>query len=704
MPPDGATGLHRNPPSIPLLWPVVGLFGLLACASLFLAGPQVEADEGSYLLGAAMLAGRSVVAAVDYFAGYSALLLPAFAFSRDPETIYHAALLINALLIASIPVALFRLTSHLWPQLEPRIHARAAMVACCHAPVLMLSQFAMSDNALLVLYAWLLASCVSLLRGPRYSTGAALGGIAGSLFLVHPRGLAMAAPALVVLSLSAVKFPERRRPLAIAWLAMAAVSMLHGPLEKLAGTLASATGAGGYSLAAMLEHLITPTDWPWLASNLAGCTTDAIVASLGLIVVALRAAGSALRSDRWSPQSLVLGAAVVATVGALLITAVFFVPPQRADQLAYGRYVLPTLVPLIAIGLVRLQGTPERRKRDLLWIVGAATAGIAMTAFAYDHLPAAAKASWNYVNSPLLYLAQVALPHLTAWLAISVCFAGALSIFALALHRGATRACATFGLLNLAFFALLWFRVTYPGSRDTASDRDVVDAARALSASVAGGVCLTLEPGVDGWHRTDVGWRLFPQFANASPGCVRGSVRTMAGPRPEDMRLVAVERPSPLPASAPLALFVQDGPEVEAFARSHTLFAAALLEPVPPNDRSAEVVVLGPPQPLRATVGAPLDLRIRVTNQGRTPLATIDARITPHPVLAGAYAGIEGDDDQLNFRASLPHAVAPGESVETDLRVGPFDRAGRYAVHVGIVQEHIAWFDGGTDVSIEIAP
>ncbi len=689
-----ATGGARG--STPLLWWMLGLFGMLAGASWFLNGPQVQADEGSYLLSAAMIVGRSILPTVDYYSGYSVLLLPAFAFSRDPDAIYHGALLINALMIATVPLALFRLTSSLWPRLETGVRARAALAATCYAPVLVLSQYTMSDNALICLHAWLLAMAASLLRQPRMAAGVTFGAIAGALFLVHPRGLVTATAVLAVLSLAAVRLGRIRPAMVLAWVMMFAVSMLHGPLERIAGTLHNMHG--GYSPMALLERLASPSAWPWLLSNFVGCTTDAVVASLGLFVIALRCVAAELRADRWSSPSVVLMAAVVAMGAGLFSTAAFFVPPERADQLAYGRYALPALVPLIAAGLVRLQDEAARG-RDLLWVFATAVVGVGITALAYEHLPPAAKANWNQINSPLLHLSQQLLPKSSAWMAILACFAGASSIIALAWRGSANRARAAFVVLNLAAFATFSSTTTYPGGRYFTGDRQVVGVARAFADGTSDGLCLDLDPALDGWQRTDLGWRLFPQIANVTNGCVRGVIQRLDAPAPADMRFVAVERPSPLPHSAPLALYVTDGPEVEAFASDHALLSIAALAPLAPADRSAKVTLEQPA--LRVETGATLDVRIRVVNGSSLTLTTVDPRVSANPILVGAY--VESTNGQMNFRASLPRPIAPAQGIEASLQLGPFDQPGRYAIHVGVVQELVAWFDGGVDTTIEVA-
>lgn len=694
----------------PLLrWLAFGLCLLLAGCGLFMLGPQVEADEGSYLLNAAMIAGRIPTnPSYGYYSGYSLLLLPAFLLQSQPTPIYHLALLINAVLLSSTPFALYRLTRVLWPNIDPRTHVVAATVAACCAPVLMLSQHTMSENALVPLYAWLLASGATLLHRDRVLTAVAFGTIAGFLFLVHPRGATMAAPTLSIFALFALVSRDHRRAMAIACVVAVAVAALHAPLEQFAGRT---QGSGGYSLSVVLAHFRAPGAWRWLAFNLVGTTTEAIVASFGLFVIALRAiaAGleSAWRNDEYRrmPQAAILLACASGMAVALLVTAAFFVPPERADQLAYGRYALPTLVPLLAIGLIRLHATRAQRLRDLAWAIAAGLIGIAISASAFTLLPAAAKANWNFVNSIALYLAQRFVPFIGAWAAIASCFVALMAVLCLCIRHSSRRAVTMYLAFNLAIAAVAWLTTTLPGSRYYAADRRVVEAARAFGATDGNRLCIAFGPGVDAWHRPDVGWRLFPQIAQHDAGrnCAHGTVMPLNSRPLPDTRLVAIERPSPLGTNIPLGLFVKNGLELERFGRTHELPPENALVPMPDADRQAGVVIENPATaPLLVPAGKPLDLHLRVTNRGTETWSAHDDGLLPYPVLAGAHVG-ESGEVRWNYRAPLPRSLAPGQSTDVSLRIGPIDRPGDYELHVGIVQEHVAWFAGGIDTTLEVA-
>ena len=467
-----------------------------------------------------MIAGRIPTnPSYGYYSGYSLLLLPAFLLQSQPTPIYHLALLINAVLLSSTPFALYRLTRVLWPNIDPRMHVVAATVAACCAPVLMLSQHTMSENALVPLYAWLLASGATLLHRDRVLTAVVFGTIAGFLFLVHPRGATMAAPTLSIFALFALVSRDRRRAMAIACVVAVAVAALHAPLEQFAGRT---QGSGGYSLSVVLAHFRAPGAWRWLAFNLVGTTTEAIVASFGLFVIALRAiaAGleSAWRNDEYRrmPQAAILLACASGMAVALLVTAAFFVPPERADQLAYGRYALPTLVPLLAIGLIRLHATRAQRLRDLAWAIAAGLIGIAISASAFTLLPAAAKANWSFVNSIALYLAQRFVPFIGAWAAIASCFVALMAVLCLCIRHSSRRAVTMYLAFNLAIAAVAWLTTTLPGSRYYAADRR---ASKPLAHSAPRlGIAFASHSARGSMHTAGVGWRLFPQIAQHDAG------------------------------------------------------------------------------------------------------------------------------------------------------------------------------------------
>lgn len=688
-----------------LYWACGTLFVLLAALGLFMVGPQVESDEGSYLLNAAAIAGRLAANPPNgYYSGYSLLLVPGFLFDASPGAAYHFALVVNALLIASIPLALWRITRQLWPETGNDVaHVIAALAATCYAPMLMLSQHTMSESALAGSFAWLLACTTTALRAYRVTAAVAAGAFAGFLFLVHARGAVMAAPILLATIVYAIVHSRSRRTVAMLWMTAIVVTMLHSPLEVAAGRdYASSAGM----LREMLSRITSGDNWKSLPLNFVGSATEAIVTSLGLVVIAARAIGREMRVAWLGPERLplrttILAASAAAMLVALGVTAAFFSPPERADQLAYGRYALPTLIPLLAVGVLRLIVDPAQRKRDFLWAFVVGIAGLAITAAAYLKLSPAARANWNFVNSIGLYLFHgVAFPD-APWLSIALCFVTLLTVLSLAFLRPGLRGAALYAALQLTLFAAIWSTITWPGSRHYASDRKVVDAVRAFAASGGRDLCVKLAPDVDVWHRTDITWRLFPHIrAPQNSDCIEATISPIRSAHAPDQRLAAFERPSPLGNNVAIGLFLRVGTDFEDFARVVATPPDGALSPSAMEDRSADVVITNS-LPLRVAVGEPLDIHVRITNRGKHPLPAIqDAQLLPYPIHLGAQA--DRGEEHLEYRTEIPVTIAPAQTMDAVIRVGPFDHAGPHALRIGVVQERIAWYEGAASATLEV--
>lgn len=680
------------------------LFFLMLGASLFLACPQVYADEGSYLLNAAALSGR--IAAnpyYGYYSGYSVLLAPAFLVARDADTVYHVALGINALLLATMPFAFHALTRRLWPALDARMHTLAAIGASTYAPMLVLGQFTMSEAALLPAFAWYVANAAAIFERERRSTAMVLGILGGALFLLHPRGALMALPVLATLSLSAAFGRVGWRTIAIAWLVFFAVASLHGPIETAAGRTEG--HGGGYSFRLLLSRLIDPHNLPWIGANTVGAATEAIVTSFGLVVVALCWSAAewrrAVRQGTWrdSHRIAILTACVASWLLALLVTGAFFAPPDRADQIAYGRYALPTLMPLIAIALVRLQAiTP--RCRDVRWIVGAGAACIAISSLTYACLPEAARLNWNFLNSVGLYVVQRTFLAAKPWLSIATWFLVSALALLWSARRRATSAVWVFVALNALSASIAWTTVVRPQSIEYSMHRPLVAAARALDQAAEGRLRVTVAADVDLWEAISVGARLFPQMAPCVGECIVASIRPLEPAPPQDEQLVVVDPPSPL-GGAPTALYVAPGPALAFYGRDHEIPAEGF-SPFAPQERNARVTI-DPPPPAHIALraGEAVELRVRVANDGSRTLTGAAGELLPLPLRLGARLFLP--DGVKEYRGTLDRPIAPGTTGFGRIRIGPIERAGNYRLRLGVLQESVAWFNGSTEIDVLVA-
>src|SRR6476469_5766837 len=156
-----------------LIGGTVALFLLRLVLSLLRTGPVLVADEIGYLTNARVIDGGlagQLEQAPFYRGGYSLLIAPLLELGSDPTFLYHLVLVLNAALAASVFPLLYLLLTR-FAGVRPELAIWAALAGAAYPALTVLSQVAMSENALfplvcvwLIAFAGLLAS-----RAPRPS-------------------------------------------------------------------------------------------------------------------------------------------------------------------------------------------------------------------------------------------------------------------------------------------------------------------------------------------------------------------------------------------------------------------------------------------------------------------------------------------------------------------------------------------------------
>jgi hypothetical protein len=367
-------------------------------------GPLVVADEIGYLTNARVLAGGvrgQLSTAPFYHGGYSLLLAPLLALEHNPETSYRLVLVLNALLAASLAPLLYLLLTRCF-LVRPRTAVWPALAASAYPSVTIFTQAAMSENLLFPLVTlWLLCfGCfLRAVTGRRRAVWAA-GSAACAVWLWATHGsmlavLALTGAAFLVL---AVLRREDARPallgLAIVALGIFAVHLLdsflvarnygghaQNEIDQRLSSLASFAGAGA------------------VLRNLVGQTWYLLVAPLGILgAAATSLRHGSLRVRHLSPPVLVLGLAVLASVGLLFESVLSFPSPDRPDMIVYGRYTEVVVPPLLAVALARLAAGRRVRIGVLVAALALATAAAALLR-ATVHPPGPAN-RWNVASLP----------------------------------------------------------------------------------------------------------------------------------------------------------------------------------------------------------------------------------------------------------------------------------------------------------------
>jgi|GEM_PF-5691644 hypothetical protein len=691
-----------------LRWFSLILFLAVAAVGAVLSGPIFHMDEGSYLLNAAALAGKLRSSLVfGYYSGYSVLLVPAYLLLPAFAAIYHYALLVNALLLATLPFALVRILRWTVPEAAPRWHVLGAAVASCQTAVLTTSQMTISENLLIPLYAWLLACGASALFKRSNTDAVIAGAIAGCLFLVHPRGATMALPVLTALSLPCVRERGLRMPTLCLWLAAALVAALHVPLEWFAQKSADSQIVT-YSLPILLGKLTSLRVWGQVAFNAFGTLTYSAIATFGVLFLGLRAATlrfSQMRPHRGEgiePRDAVLLAATLGLLANIFVTAAYFNTPDRVDQLIYGRYTLPLLIPLLAFGLVQLR-TANGGLPSPAWSATAATLGcIFVMALLFRFVPHPPADTWVHVNIIDLYI-PFSLIGRVDWPTIGFYFCAIAFAIYSTCRVSPLAAAVLFGLINIAVAGFITIDQTLPSHALRARERQSEVAVREFEKATATPLCVSIASELDNWHSFDYQNWLFDRVDESAvvdrARCVHAIIASLTNQRPNypRYRLISTDQ------SNPYGLFVEESPALASFAGSHALPPIDFPAPLAENERSAKIELLGIDKDPHVKVGQPFALNARVTHAGGN--VVWPARFDPSPLLAirvGARLDPldAGGDPHVEFRADLPDSLDPGESATVHLDLGPISKAGRYTVTVGVLQEGFTWFDPTTSFTI----
>ncbi len=339
----------------------VALFLLRFCLSLLRTGPVLVADEIGYLTNARVIDGGlagQLEQAPFYRGGYSLLIAPLLELGSSPTFLYHLVLVLNAGLAASVFPLLYLLLTR-FAGVRPELAIWAALAGAVYPALTVLSQVAMSENALFPLVClWLIA--FGGLLGERQGRGdfawaAALGAATGALWAVHNRMIVAVAVALAGMVWLTLR--RRLRPAALV-LGVAIVALAFYGVHLLDGYLIDDNYAGSApdELSERMDELFQLGGLRTALANLLGQTWYLLVATFGLAAVAV--------ADFARRRTPLLGVLLALTALLLAISASAFPERTRPDMLIYGRYAEVVAPALIAFGLAALS---QVRLRRLAW-------------------------------------------------------------------------------------------------------------------------------------------------------------------------------------------------------------------------------------------------------------------------------------------------------------------------------------------------
>ncbi|MFD0901318.1 hypothetical protein [Actinomadura sediminis] len=351
--------------------------------------PVATPDESGYLFAARVLTGgpdADMSYGTVYRAGYPLLLLPAF-LADDPVSVYRGALVINALISASMLPLAFLLLRRLSVAARPAY--LFAHVTALLPGVLFYSLFVLTDAILPVVVAgWLLLAHAWLSaprdpEGRRAAVRLALCGTGGSLlvgfaYAAHSRGAILLVVHAVVLLAGALLRRRSWRATTLAGAVAAAAALAGAMLNRLV-VLPHLYPAGDNDLGGNLAERLTTVDgWGWTVSLATGQVWYQAVATGGVAAIGLAAAGYAvLRRDVAVPVR-VLALAVLATVAGIALATSAALPVEyRVGNYVYGRYLACVTPVLFIAGAAVLLRAPRRTLARAVAAAAALTAAAA---------------------------------------------------------------------------------------------------------------------------------------------------------------------------------------------------------------------------------------------------------------------------------------------------------------------------------------
>ena len=336
--------------------------GLRAWLSHAQAVPLANPDETGYLIAARLLAGgpgADLSGSTLYQGGYPLLITPVYWFTSNPVTVYHAVMMINAV-ISALVMPLGYLACRRLGLDRPAAYA-VAMIAALVPAGFFYSQYAMTDAIfpvitlawLLAVHSWLTAAAGATGRRARYAAAIGSALLAGYAYAVHSRGLVMLVCYAAVGALIAWRYRAARGSVAAAALtALLAV----GAAWTLNRYLSSALyPSGTRSLSGQLRSTLGSFYGViHVVEMAAGQVWRLTLDSWGLAGIGLIAAAAAIGRRDLRPDLRIMAGLSVAVTVLIAATAPAALPSDTSQTWASGRYLDGMIVTFFLLGAVVL--------------------------------------------------------------------------------------------------------------------------------------------------------------------------------------------------------------------------------------------------------------------------------------------------------------------------------------------------------------
>jgi hypothetical protein len=442
--PGATVGPRRSRTWLVVLLLVAGWLvqaGLRAWFSRAQVVPLDNPDETAYLIAARVLAGgpaadfsgATLYHSTLYQGGYPLLITPVYWFTSSPAAVYHAVLLINAV-VSALVMPLGYLACRRLGLGRPAAYG-VAMVAALLPAGLFYSEYAIADAIFpVVTLAWLLAThswLVAASARARYAAAIGSAVLAGYAYAVHPRGLVLLAGWAAVSVFIAWRRPAARGSVAAAALTAVVTVGAGWALDRYLTSALYAEGTRNLS-----GQLLTTLESVYGAIHVAEMAGGQVwrlvldswgIAGIGLVAATAAIVRRGVRTDLRVMASLSVGVTVL-----IACTAPAALPPHQTLTWASGRYLDGMIVTFFLVGAAVLLQVPTRPILVFAACVAGLTVVAAMTVAVYAGTslptgrgrrfnfggPAVLTQNWHHAS--VLVATAVALGLLLLWVYLAI--------------------------------------------------------------------------------------------------------------------------------------------------------------------------------------------------------------------------------------------------------------------------------------------
>lgn len=352
---------------------LIGILGLIILP-LALHGnrymPSVLNDEIGYLANAAYFGGSNwsgILSGIPYYSyGYSLIISPLYAFLSDGQLIYVILLLLNGVFGAVNFVLSCKIAKALYPDEKEVFLVVACFVSGFSGSAIIFSQFAWAESLLFMWMTAIVWIIVCILKKPTYLRCTILAIFTLYIYMIHQRTVAVVIAVSILMIVLTFNKKINWKHLLIYSLVLLVCLTIHVYFkENLRGAIwsqVSTSSANDYSgQFSKIKYILSVNGIKDFILSVFG-KIYALVISYGLFpAIAVCYLYQRLRyivvnkKKDICDADIILAFLCIASLLSVGVASVFFITPERPDQIVYTRYsdYIFSVMPMICLMIMR---------------------------------------------------------------------------------------------------------------------------------------------------------------------------------------------------------------------------------------------------------------------------------------------------------------------------------------------------------------